>query len=28
MSAAHSDDDVTMAIDAFSRVGRDMGVIS
>ena len=28
MSAAHSDDDVTMAIDAFTRVGREMGVIS
>jgi glycine C-acetyltransferase len=28
MSAAHSDDDVTSAIDAFTRVGRDMGVVS
>ncbi len=28
MSAAHSDDDVTMAIDAFTRVGREMRVIS
>ena len=28
MSAAHSDDDITMAIDAFTRVGRDMGVVS
>ena len=28
MSAAHSDDDITMAIDAFTRVGRQMGVVS
>jgi glycine C-acetyltransferase len=28
MSAAHSDDDITMAIEAFTRVGRDMGVVS
>ena len=28
MSAAHSDDDIAMAIEAFSRVGREMGVVS
>jgi glycine C-acetyltransferase len=28
MSAAHSDDDITMAIQAFVRVGRAMGVVS
>ena len=28
MSAAHSDDDITAAVDAFVRVGRQMGVIS
>ncbi len=28
MSAAHSDDDIDQAIDAFVRVGRAMGVIS
>ena len=28
MSAAHSDDDITMAIEAFVRVGRTMGVVS
>ncbi len=28
MSAAHSDDDVTMAIEAFTRVGREMRVIA
>ncbi|MGD9701140.1 MAG: glycine C-acetyltransferase [Acidimicrobiia bacterium] len=28
MSAAHSDDDIAMAIDAFARVGREMGVVS
>ena len=28
MSAAHSDDDIVMAIDAFTRVGREMGVVS
>jgi glycine C-acetyltransferase len=27
MSAAHSDDDIDQAIDAFTRVGRTMGVI-
>jgi glycine C-acetyltransferase len=27
MSAAHSDDDITMAIDGFTRVGREMGVV-
>ena len=27
MSAAHSDDDITMAVDAFTRVGREMGVM-
>ena len=27
MSAAHSDDDISDAIDAFTRVGREMGVI-
>ena len=28
MSAAHSDDDITTAIEAFARVGRAMGVVS
>jgi glycine C-acetyltransferase len=28
MSAAHSDDDITTAIDAFARVGTEMGVVS
>jgi glycine C-acetyltransferase len=28
MSAAHSDDDITAAVDAFVRVGREMEVIS
>jgi glycine C-acetyltransferase len=28
MSAAHSDDDITMAVDAFARVGHEMGVVS
>ncbi len=28
MSAAHSDEDISMAIDAFTRVGRQMGVVS
>jgi glycine C-acetyltransferase len=28
MSAAHSDDDITTAIDAFTRVGLEMGVVS
>jgi glycine C-acetyltransferase len=28
MSAAHSDDDITVAIEAFVRVGRAMGVVS
>ena len=28
MSAAHSDDDIAMAIDAFIRVGSEMGVLS
>jgi glycine C-acetyltransferase len=28
MSAAHSDDDITMAIDAFTRIGREMGVVA
>jgi glycine C-acetyltransferase len=28
MSAAHSDDDITEAIDAFVRVGRQMGVVA
>lgn len=28
MSAAHSDDDITTAIDAFTRVGKEMGVVS
>ena len=28
MSAAHSDDDITKAIEAFTRVGREMGVVS
>jgi glycine C-acetyltransferase len=28
MSAAHSDDDVTGAVEAFTRVGREMGVLS
>jgi glycine C-acetyltransferase len=28
MSAAHSDDDVAMATEAFIRVGREMGVVS
>ena len=28
MSAAHSDDDITMAIAAFARVGHKMGVLS
>ncbi len=28
MSAAHSDDDITAAVDAFARVGREMGVVS
>ena len=28
MSAAHSDDDIAMAIDGFTRVGREMRVIS
>jgi glycine C-acetyltransferase len=27
MSAAHSDADIDMAVDAFSRIGRDMGVV-
>lgn len=27
MSAAHSDDDIDLAVAAFTRVGRDMGVI-
>jgi glycine C-acetyltransferase len=27
MSAAHSDDDIAMAVDAFTRVGREMGVV-
>jgi glycine C-acetyltransferase len=26
MSAAHSDDDITEAIDSFTRIGREMGV--
>jgi len=28
MSAAHSDDDIDQAIDAFVRVGRAMGVVA
>jgi glycine C-acetyltransferase len=28
MSAAHSDDDISMAIDAFTRVGREMRIVS
>jgi len=28
MSAAHSDDDITTAIDAFTRIGRQMGIVS
>ena len=28
MSAAHSDDDITMAIQAFTRVGQTMGVLT
>jgi glycine C-acetyltransferase len=28
MSAAHTDDDIDRAIDAFNRVGREMGLIS
>jgi glycine C-acetyltransferase len=28
MSAAHSDDDITMAVDAFTRIGREMGLVS
>jgi glycine C-acetyltransferase len=28
MSAAHSDDDITMAVAAFTRVGHDMGIVS
>jgi glycine C-acetyltransferase len=28
MSAAHTDDDIERAIDAFTRVGRAMGLIS
>jgi len=28
MSAAHSDDDVTSAVDAFTRVGREIGVLA
>ena len=28
MSAAHSDDDISMAIEAFTSVGREMGVVS
>jgi glycine C-acetyltransferase len=28
MSAAHSDDDVTSAVEAFTRVGREMGVLA
>ncbi len=28
MSAAHSDDDIAIAIEAFTRVGREMGVVS
>ena len=28
MSAAHTDDDIDRAIDAFTRVGRAMGLIS
>ncbi len=27
MSAGHSDDDITMAVDAFARVGRAMGLV-
>jgi glycine C-acetyltransferase len=27
MSAAHSDADIDMAVDAFGRIGRDMGVV-
>jgi glycine C-acetyltransferase len=27
MSAAHSDADIDMAVDAFTRIGRDMGVV-
>ena len=27
MSAAHSDDDIDMAIDAFTRVGREMRIV-
>jgi len=28
MSAAHSNDDIEIAIDAFARVGKDIGVVS
>jgi glycine C-acetyltransferase len=28
MSAAHSDDDITLAVEAFTRVGREMEVVS
>jgi glycine C-acetyltransferase len=28
MSAAHSDDDIDAAVDAFIRVGREMGVLA
>ena len=28
MSAAHSDDDVTSAVEAFTTVGREMGVVA
>jgi len=28
MSAAHSDDDVSSAVDAFARVGREIGVLA
>jgi len=28
MSAAHSDDDVTSAVAAFTRAGREMGVLA
>ena len=28
MSAAHSDDDISMAIEAFTKVGTEMGIVS
>ena len=28
MSAAHSDEDVSSAVDAFTRVGREIGVLA